>query len=109
MALFPYQPMVYIIGVLVYAFGTGLVYAAFSAVVLFAIGKKAAATKYSMLSSLGNVPVVFMTVINGWVHDKYNSKYMLLAEAAIGILFIIICAIVLQRMFAKKQILASID
>lgn len=109
MALFPYQPIVYIIGVLAYAFGTGLIYAAFSAVILFAIGKKAAATKYSMLSSLGNVPVVFMTVVNGWVHDKYNSKYMLLVEAAIGILFIIICAIVLQRMFAKKQILASID
>ena len=57
---------------------------AFSAVLLYAIGKKSAATKYSMLSSLGNLPVVLMTWFDGKVHDMYNSKIMLIAEAMIA-------------------------
>ncbi len=102
MALMPYRPWVYISGVMVYTFGTGLVYAAFSAVVLYAIGKKNVATKFSLLSSIGNIPVMYMTVFDGWAHDKYNSKYMLLAEAVAGILFVVIVIIVLKRLNAKN-------
>jgi PAT family beta-lactamase induction signal transducer AmpG len=109
MAVLPYQPAVYIGGVLAYAFALGLLNAAFSSVLLFAIGKKNASTKYSLLSSLGNLPVVYMTTFDGWAHDKYNSKYMLLAEAFVGILFIAICIIVLNRMKAKNLIPETIE
>ncbi len=52
MAVSPLQPYVYIAGVLAYAFGLGLLNAAFSSVILFAIGKRNASTKYALLSSL---------------------------------------------------------
>ncbi len=104
MAMLPYQPMVYIAGVLAYAFGVGLINAAFSSVLLFAIGKKNAATKYSLLSSLGNLPVVYMTTFDGWAHDRHNSKYMLVAEGVVCILFVLICVLVLRVMKARNLI-----
>ena len=108
MAIMPMQPYVYIAGVLAYTFGIGLINAAFTSVILFAIGKRNVATKYSLLASLGNLPVVYMTAFDGWAHDKYNSKYMLLAEAAAGILFVIIFFIILKIMMNKKLIPATI-
>ena len=104
MALLPFQPWVYIAGVLAYAFSMGLIYAAFTAVILFAIGKKHVATKFSLLASLGNLPVVYMTTFNGWAHDEFNSRYMLIAEALIGILFVIIFYFILKRMIYKNLI-----
>ena len=104
MAVMPFIPAVYISGVLIYAFSTGLIYAAFTALILFVIGKKHAATKYSLLASLGNISVVYMTASNGWVHDAFNSKYMLLWEAFAGILFVILFSIILKRMKKKNMV-----
>jgi MFS family permease len=108
MAAMPYQPAVYVIGVLAYTFGIGLINAAFTSVILFAIGKKNVATKYSLLASLGNLPVVYMTAFDGWAHDKYNSKMMLAAEASLGILFVIICLLVLKQMRNRNLVLQTI-
>jgi MFS family permease len=102
MALLPLQPYVFIWGVLVYAFVLGLCYAGFSSAVLFAIGKKNASTKYALLSSLGNLPVMYMTAFDGWAHDKFNSKWMLIDEALAGLLFIGIAVIVLNEMKRNK-------
>ncbi len=104
MALMPYQPVIYIAGVLAYAFSTGLIYAAFTAIIFFVIGKKHVATKFSLLASLGNLPVVYMTAFDGWMHDRYNSRFMLTAEAIVGILFVIIFFLILKRMRYKKLI-----
>ncbi len=109
MALLPLLPTVYIGGVLVYAFSTGLVYAAFTSLTLFAIGNKHVATKFSLIASLGNVPVVYVTSINGWVHDKFNSRYMLLTEAILGMAFVLIFFIILRRMVHKKLIPVAIS
>ncbi len=103
-ALMPLQPAVYIGGVLVYTFGIGLINAAFTAVILFAIGKRNVVTKFSLLVSLGNLPNVYMTAFDGWIHDKYNSRYMLLAEAAIGILSVLVIYWLLQKMRHKNLI-----
>jgi MFS family permease len=109
MAALPYQPAVYIAGVLVYAFTTGLVYAAFTATIFFVIGKRHVATKFSLLASLGNLPVVYMTAFDGWMHDKYNSRYMLSAEAIVGILFVTIFFLILQQMRKKKLIPLTVE
>jgi MFS transporter, PAT family, beta-lactamase induction signal transducer AmpG len=109
MAVSPMLPYVYIGGVLAYAFGLGLINAAFSSVILYAIGKKNASTKYALLSSLGNLPVVYMTTFDGWAHDKFTSKYMLVAESVVGLGFIMICVFILQRMKTKKLLLQTID
>lgn len=104
MAVMPYQPVVYITGVLIYGFTTGMMYAAYTATIFFVIGKKNVATKYSLLSSLGNLPVVYMTTFDGWTHDKFGSKYMLAAEVFVGILFVIIFFLILKQMKYKKLI-----
>jgi len=109
MAIMPFEPYVYIIGVLAYTFGLGLINAAFTSVILFAIGKRNVATKFSLLASIGNLPVVYMTAFDGWAHDKYNSKYMLLAEAAAGILFVLIFFIILKNMMNKKLVPVTIE
>ena len=46
---------------LLYAFIQGFNYASFSAVVLEAIGRGAAATKYNIFASLSNLPIAYMT------------------------------------------------
>src|SRR5262249_58191401 len=66
-AVAPRTPLAYASGVLCYAFSQGLAYAAFTALVLHAIGRGAAATKFGILASLGNVPVSYMTAFDGWV------------------------------------------
>jgi PAT family beta-lactamase induction signal transducer AmpG len=109
MALFPLQPYVYITGVLAYAFTGGLMNAAFTSLLLFATGKKNIATKFSLLISLGNLSFVYMTSFDGWIHDKHNSKYMLIAEAVLGLVSVIICAFVLTQLKAKKLLLQTID
>jgi len=108
MAVFPFLPYVYISGVLAYSFGLGLVNAAFSSVILYAIGKKNASTKYALLSSLGNLPVVYMTTFDGWTHDKYNSKFMLVAEAMVCIFFVLLCIFVINLLKRRKLLLATI-
>src|SRR5437868_684389 len=66
----------YSVGVLAYALFCGMGYAAFSAIVLFAIGRGVASTKYALPSSVGNIPVVYMTALNGWVHDRCGVSWM---------------------------------
>lgn len=109
MAFLPFIPAVFIGGVLTYAFSFGLMNAAFTSVILFAIGKKNAVTKYSLFSSLGNLPVVFMTVFNGWIHDKYNSKYMLIGEAVVGLICVILFTLILKNMKNKHLIPSIIE
>jgi MFS family permease len=102
MTFFSYKPETYVIGVLSYSFTFGLANAAFSAIVLHAIGKGMASTKYALLSSLGNVPYPYMTLFDGWLHDAYGIKMMLLGETFMGIGFVIISLLVLVKLRSKK-------
>jgi MFS family permease len=65
MALLARTETMYVVLTSIYAFGSGLAFAAFSAFVLEAIGKGAAATKYNALASLSNIPIYYMTNIDG--------------------------------------------
>ena len=83
MAMLPRTQPMFIIWTSVYAFSTGLTYAGFTAFVLEAIGKGAAATKYNVYASLSNMPIYYMTNLDGWAHDKWGSGGMLFTEAAL--------------------------
>jgi PAT family beta-lactamase induction signal transducer AmpG len=85
MAIAPRTQSMYVGFVLLYAFITGLTYAAFSAVVLEAIGLGAAATKYNLFASLSNTPIAYMTLIEGWARVHWDTSTMLYAESAMGI------------------------
>lgn len=84
MALSPRTEMNYIIFTTIYAFIMGLTYAGFSAFVLEAMGMGAAATKYSLFASLSNMPIYYVTNIDGWAHTRWGPSGMLLTEAAVG-------------------------
>jgi MFS transporter, PAT family, beta-lactamase induction signal transducer AmpG len=102
MTFFPFKLETYAIGVLSYAFTFGLANAAFSAIVLHAIGKGMASTKYALVSSLGNVPYPYMTLFDGWLHDSYGIKMMLLGETFMGLGFVLISILVLVKLRSKK-------
>jgi predicted 3-demethylubiquinone-9 3-methyltransferase (glyoxalase superfamily) len=59
-----------------------------------------ASTKYAALSSLGNVPVVYMTAVNGWVHDRFGTGWVLQTDAVSATLFVVVALFVLHKINA---------
>jgi MFS family permease len=92
----------FIVWTLVYSFGSGLTYAAFSAFVLEAIGKGAAATKYNALASLSNTPIYFMTIIDGWSHDKWDSTKMFYVESGLAVVSALLFLVLAQILWPKR-------
>jgi MFS family permease len=86
MAVLPRTEPMFVVWTSVYAFITGLTYAGFTAFVLEAIGKGAAATKYNVYASLSNMPIYYMTNLDGWAHDHHGSSGMLFTEAGLCVL-----------------------
>ncbi len=85
MAVGPRTAVAFIVFATIYNLTVGFVYGGFSAVALEAIGKGAAATKYNMLASLSNVPILVMTLLDGWAQTRFGSGGMLILEAAVGV------------------------
>jgi MFS family permease len=90
MAAAPRTETMFVVFTSAYAFITGLTYAGFSAFVLEAIGRGAAATKYNVYASLSNTPIQYMTLIDGWAHGRYGSGGMLRTEGAFGLLGLVL-------------------
>lgn len=90
MGVVPPNPMTYVVGNLVYAAALGMAYAAFTALVLDAMGAGAGATKYNIFASLSNFPLWWLGLLLGSVAEKAGSPAMLYTEAAMGILGIAI-------------------
>jgi MFS family permease len=84
MAVAPRTESAYIYFTMTYAFITGLTYAGFTAVVLEAMGLGAAATKFNLFASLSNMPIAYMTSIDGWAHERWGAAGMLYTEAVAG-------------------------
>lgn len=80
----------YVVGNLTYAFVVGLAYAAFTAVVLQAIGRGSAATKYSLYASLSNFPIWWLGLLLGRAADEYGAASMLYVEAGIAVLGVLL-------------------
>jgi len=85
MAVAPHTPQMFVLFVCLYSFINGFVFAGFSAVVLETIGVGAAATKFSLMASLGNLPAFYMTLLDGWVQVRWGSAAMLFTDAVLGV------------------------
>ncbi|HLZ74456.1 MFS transporter [Phenylobacterium sp.] len=85
MAMGPRTALAFIVFATIYNLILGFVYGGFSAVALEAIGKGAAATKYNMLASLSNIPILAMTALDGWAQGRWGSGGMLVFEASLGV------------------------
>jgi hypothetical protein len=80
--------------------------AAFSALILGVIGERNAASKYAILSALGNVPDVYMTSFSGFAHDMWGTTRMLQLEATASILCIVAAGawiFLFQRDFSEER------
>ncbi|MGM9487704.1 MFS transporter [Ideonella sp. YS5] len=85
MAFAPRSETSFVVFASAYAFVQGLTYAGFSAVVLEAIGRGAAATKYNLLASLSNMPIAWVTLVDGWTYEHRGPAAFLCADAATGL------------------------
>jgi len=104
MALAPRSELMYVVFTLVYALITGLTYAGFSAVVLEAIGRGAAATKYNVFASLSNIPIAYMTVADGWARTQWNEAAMLYTEAAVGVAALLLFGAVAATVKRRRSV-----
>lgn len=99
MYLGPRSQAGYAVFTLAYQFGAGLAYGAFTGFVLEAIGRGAVATKYNVLASLSNIPIWYMTQVNGWVSERSGPGAMLLVDAGSEILgavvFLLVAGLIL--------------
>jgi hypothetical protein len=82
MSLGPRNELGYGLFTLTYQFGSGLAYGAFTGFVLEAIGRGAVATKYNALASLSNIPIWYMTIVDGAASERWGPGVMLLVDAA---------------------------
>jgi len=82
----PLRPATYFVGVLLYLFTAGSCYAVFTAVVLEFMGDsgKSGSGRYSIINSLGNVPVLYMALVDGWGGDRWGGRGLAGAEAVVG-------------------------
>jgi len=82
----PMRPSTYYVGMTLYLFTTGMGYAYFTAVLLEFLGKSGASGsgRYSIINSLGNVPVLYMLRVDGWGGDKWGPRGLSGAEAVVS-------------------------
>jgi len=79
----PMRAGTYFLGIALYLFTIGTCYALFTAVVLEFMGAsgKTGSGRYSIINSLGNVPVLYMIVLDGWGGQKWGPRGLSATEA----------------------------
>jgi hypothetical protein len=55
------------------------------------------------MSSIGNVPCVYMTAFDGWAYDQWHGAGMLNAEAGISIVSLGIALTVLWQISGERR------
>jgi PAT family beta-lactamase induction signal transducer AmpG len=82
----PLRPGTYYAGVLLYLFTLGSAYATFTAVALEFLGNsgQSGGGRYSIINSLGNVPVLYMLQVDGWGGDHWGGRGLTGIETVVG-------------------------
>jgi PAT family beta-lactamase induction signal transducer AmpG len=94
MALGPRTPAAFLVLVSLYNATIGFCYGGFAAVTLEAIGRGAAATKYNLITSISNVPILLVTLLDGWTATRWGAGGMLVSEAAVGVAAVVLYVLV---------------
>jgi PAT family beta-lactamase induction signal transducer AmpG len=82
----PLRPGTYYLGIALYLFSIGACYALFTAVVLEFLGNsgKSGSGRYSIINSMGNVPVLYMILLDGWGGHRWGARGLAGTEAVVG-------------------------
>ena len=96
----PLRPNTYYVGVALYLFTIGTANAMFTAVILEFLGRsgKSGSGRYSIINSMGNVPVVYMTALAGWGDKTWGVRGLVGTDAVLGV----VAALVLLAWFLTK-------
>ncbi|HZB87507.1 MAG TPA: MFS transporter [Terracidiphilus sp.] len=86
-ALGPQRPAIYFAGTVLFLFTIGLCYSLFTGVVLEFLGDsgKSGGARYSIINSFGNVPVAYMTFVDGRGYAHWGPRGMPGIDAAFSI------------------------
>jgi MFS transporter, PAT family, beta-lactamase induction signal transducer AmpG len=88
LALAPLDPSSYFVGVAAYMFTTGICYGFFLGVVMQTMGDAglSASTRYGILVALGDLPIVYMTVVEGWSYRVFGVRGVPAADCVANLL-----------------------
>jgi PAT family beta-lactamase induction signal transducer AmpG len=80
------RPAVYFIGTVLFLFTIGAGYALFTGVILEFMGGsgKSGSSRYSVMNGLGNLPVVYMSAIDGLAYQHWGPRGMPKADAILA-------------------------
>jgi MFS transporter, PAT family, beta-lactamase induction signal transducer AmpG len=98
----PLHPSTYFVGATLYLFTIGACYALFTAVVLEFLGHsgKSGCARYSIINSMGNVPVAYMTVVDGHGGKLWGARGLAGTDAVVGTIG---AAILLTYFLTRKR------
>jgi PAT family beta-lactamase induction signal transducer AmpG len=101
--LAPLRPSTYFIGATLYLFTIGTCYAMFTAVVLEFLGDsgKSGSSRYSIINSMGNVPVAYMIAVDGLGYGRWGTRGLPAADAVVGMVG---GAILLAHFLSQKRV-----
>ena len=82
----PMSPATYYAGTLLYLFTVGTGYGLFTAVVLEFLGDsgKSGSGRYSIINSMGNIPVLYMIVVDGWGAGRWGPRGLSGIDCVVG-------------------------
>src|SRR6202046_3695791 len=103
----PLRPSTYFVGATLYLFTIGACYALFTAVVLEFLGQsgKSGCARYSIINSLGNVPVAYMTAVDRRGGKLWGARGLAGTDAVVGAIgAAILLAYFLTRKRTKTQV-----
>jgi PAT family beta-lactamase induction signal transducer AmpG len=97
----PLKPSVYLAGTALFLFSIGACYALFTAVVLEFLGGsgKSGSSRYSIINSLGNIPVAYMVLLDGKGYDRWGARGMPATDVVLGM----IGAVILLSYFLTRS------
>lgn len=103
----PLRPGIYFIATVLYLFTIGAGYALFTGVALEFLGNsgKSGSSRYSIINSLGNLPVAYMTYLDGRAYSHWGPRAMPGADAVIttAAATLLLTHFIVSRTKATKQ------
>ena len=91
--------MTFAAGVSCYLFAAGIAYAAFSALELEVIGEagRSAGTQHTLFTSSANLPVVYMTWLDGQGYKRFGPRGLLGTDALSNLAAAAICLLLIRK------------